>query len=337
MVLLLKNLSRIHAIIYSWVKLKIFKVNAPLFAEWNLTFRCPYQCLYCGANELKIKELETNEILERLSILYKTGIRWITFGGGEPLVKKDIMKILGYAKSLGFSVYLSSTGSGIEKYDGIEHVVDHINLSFDGPADVHDAIRGKGTYERLFHVVNFCKSKNISMSFLCVISKINIGAIDFVLERAKEMNVKVMFQPATLHLDSSLNINPIAPKREDYTQVIKKVIDAKRKGYPVRNSYAGLKYLSYWPEPHSIWCPAGRLTFTIEPDGSLLSCHLYETRRLYGKESNNLSKNNDHSFDKLLKNLKVPQGCATCWCAPIVELALIWQLNPSAIWNALWM
>jgi len=329
-----KYLKRVPSLIKSWVKTQILGFNAPLFVEWNLTFRCPYQCLYCGSREVSVEELDTDEILERLSVLYKAGVRWITFGGGEPLIKKDIMKILEYAKKTGLSVFLSSTGANIEKYSGIEKFVDHINLSFDGPKEIHESIRGKGTYDRLFQVLEFCKGKNIPFSFLCVISKLNIGSIDYVLEKSKEQGVKVMFQPATLCLDSSLSPNPIAPDREEYRRVIQYIIEQKKKGAPVRNSFPGLAYLSNWPQPSKIWCSAGRLTCSIEPDGTILSCHLFETRELHEKTKN---IKDIKEFDTLLKNLKVPQNCATCWCAPIVELALIWNLNLSSVWNTLWM
>ncbi len=322
----------IPALFRSWMKTKVFGINAPLFVEWNLTFRCPYQCLYCGSREVNIKELDTSEIVERLKILYKIGVRWITFGGGEPLIKKDIMKILEVAKSTGFNVFLSSTGINIEKMDGIEKYVDHINLSFDGPEEIHDKVRGEGSYKRLMQVVNFCKQKGIHISFLCVISKLNISTLDFVIETAKKGDVKVMFQPATLYLDSSLSPNPIAPDKEDYNRAMQWIIQKKKGGAPIRNSIAGLKYLSNWPNPAKIWCSAGRLTFTIEPDGTVLSCHLFQTKELYG---NREIRNVD--FDTLVTKLKIPSHCATCWCAPIVELALIWSLNPSAIWNAIWI
>ncbi|HOQ31488.1 MAG TPA: radical SAM protein [Candidatus Hydrogenedens sp.] len=330
----MNKIKNIPTILKSWIKTKVLGVNSPLFVEWNITFRCPYQCLYCGSREVSVNELDTNEILERLAILYKTGVRWITFGGGEPLIKKDIMKILEHAKSLGLNVFLSSTGVNIEKYDGIEKYIDHINLSFDGPEEIHDEIRGKGTYKRLFEVVQYCKMKNISTSFLCVISKLNINTIDFVLQKAQEEHTKVMFQPATLHLDSSLKPNPIAPDKEAYYNAMQDIIRKKKEGAPVRNSFAGLKYLSNWPHPTKIWCCAGRLTYTIEPDGTILSCHLFGTRELYKQKKD---KDNGKDFENLITHLTVPTGCATCWCAPIVELALIWNLNPSAIWNALWI
>ncbi len=276
-----QKVKNIPILLKSWIKTKILGTNSPLFVEWNLTFRCPYQCLYCGSREVSIHELETIEILERLTILHKLGVRWITFGGGEPLIKKDIMKILEHAKSLALNVFLSSTGVNIEKYDGIEKYVDHINLSFDGSPKVHDKIRGEGTYNRLFQVVDFCKSKNIPISFLCVISKLNINELDYVLMKSQEEKIKVMFQPATLHLDSSLTPNPIAPNKNEYNNAIEYIIDKKRQGFPVRNSFAGLKYLKNWPNPTKIWCSAGRLTCTIEPDGTILSCHLFETRELY--------------------------------------------------------
>lgn len=318
---------------YRWVQTRLLNKKVPLFAEWNITFRCPYKCLYCGASDVEMKELGTEEVQKRLESIYKLGVRWITFGGGEPLVRKDIVEILRSAKHLGFVVYLSTTGTNIERIKDIEQYVDHINLSFDGPPEIHNHIRGTGSYQRLFEVLGFCKQKSISISFLCVISLLNIGAIDYVLEKSREVGVPVMFQPATLHLDSSLKANPIAPPVDAYRESIERIIKAKKLGYLIRNSIAGLRYLQHWPEAHNIWCPAGRLSFTIEPDGSVLSCHMWERDKLFCSYN---SKEQD-SFEEKLNKLCVPRGCSSCWCAPLVELALIWDINVSAIWNALWL
>lgn len=319
----------------AWFLTRVLRKNKPVFAEWNITFRCPFRCKYCGANEVSnIKELGAEEIKALLREMYRIGIRWITFGGGEPLIRNDIGEILLYSKRTGFRVYLSTTGFCIERLNNIEESVDHINLSFDGPEEVQDGIRGTGSYKRLFEVVEYCKRKDISISFLCVISSCNLEWIDFVIEKAKEVKVPVMFQPATLHLDSSLTPNPIAPPVEKYREVMKKIISAKKEGAWIRNSLSGLKYLANWPDPANIWCPAGKLSITIEPDGRILSCHLYEIAKV--KSVGEASKRSKYIKEEIEK-LIVPQNCNRCWCAPLVELSLIWSLDFQALKNAIWL
>ncbi|MCX8065800.1 MAG: radical SAM protein [Candidatus Hydrogenedentes bacterium] len=335
MFFLRKSMQEVASLGKAWLLTRVLGKKNPIFAEWNITFRCPFKCKYCGANEVSdIKELDTEEAKEFLEELYKIGIRWITFGGGEPLVRTDIEEILHYSKRLGFRVYLSTTGLFIERLKNIEKCVDHINLSFDGPEEVQDEVRGVGSYKRLFEVVKYCKEKKISTSFLCVISSSNIGSIEFVIEKAKEVRIPVMFQPATLHLDSSTSPNPIAPPVEEYRKVVEKVILAKKNGAWIRNSLSGLKYLANWPNQASIWCPAGRLSITIEPDGTILSCHLYELEKIRSEfESDGGSRN----ISKLIQKLVVPVNCNRCWCAPLVELSLIWTLDYQALKNIFWL
>ncbi len=110
-----KYLKRVPSLIKSWVKTQILGFNAPLFVEWNLTFRCPYQCLYCGSREVSVEELDTDEILERLSVLYKAGVRWITFGGGEPFNKKGYYEDTGICKKDGFECLFKFYGCKYRK------------------------------------------------------------------------------------------------------------------------------------------------------------------------------------------------------------------------------
>ncbi len=333
----LKNVVEIPDLAKAWFLSRLLGKNQPVFAEWNLTFRCPFRCKYCGASEVSdIEELGTDEVKKMLKGMYGAGIKWITFGGGEPLVRSDIAEIVRYAKGLGFRVYLSTTGVFLEKIEGVEKCVDHINLSFDGPEEVHDEVRGEGSYKRLLSVVKFCKEKQISISFLCVISRCNLNYIDFVIAKAKELKVPVMFQPATLHLDSSTLPNPIAPSVDEYRAVMERIIKAKRNGEWIRNSVSGLKYLANWPNPTPIWCPAGRLTITIEPDGKIFSCHLYKIPELK-KEMTSKRGKDVKDFREIFSSLSVPNNCNRCWCAPLVELSLIWNFDLSAIRNVFWL
>ncbi len=330
-----RNIIKLPTLGRAWVSSMVLRKNKPVFAEWNITFRCPFRCKYCGASEVSsVRELGTEEVKTVLEGIYRAGVRWITFGGGEPLVRSDIGEILVYAKKLGFSVYLSTTGVFLEKMDNVEKYVDHINLSFDGPEKVHDEIRGEGSYKKLMSVVEFCREKKISVSFLCVISKCNLESIDFVIAKAKELKIPVMFQPATLHLDSSNLPNPIAPPVTEYRKVMERIIEAKKKGEWIRNSLSGLKYLANWPEPAPIWCPAGRLTITIEPDGTIFSCHLYEFPKVQGTKSI-CAETND--LRDVFRELVIPTSCNRCWCAPLVELSLLWNLDISALMNVFWL
>ena len=69
----------------------------------------------------------------------------------------------------------------------------------------------------------------------------------------------------------------------------------------------------------------------VEPDGRLLACHQFEFARTVAEDGGATHPSITEQFAKMTA---LP-GCPQCWCAPIVELATIFSLQPSAIYGAL--
>lgn len=308
---------------------RVLKQRLPLFLEWNLTFRCNLRCQYCGACNAPSNELGLDEIRHSLDTLRALGAGWVTFGGGEPLLRSDIGEILCHAKSLGFQVFLSTNGSLLPRKAEVLRYVDHVNLSLDGGRETHDAVRGAGAYDQVLAAMETCQNVAMDTSLQCVLSSYNLDKTDEVLAVAREHKLHVMFQPATQWLDSSTSPNPVAPPVGPYREAIEGLIRRKQEGAPVRNSIAGLRHLSKWPSPAGIWCSAGILTCTIEPDGAMLACHQAQVGLFLRGDT----APGDAGLQ--FRSLVRPRGCTQCWCAPLVELALLFSLKPEPIWNAL--
>lgn len=303
--------------------------RTPLFLSWNITFRCNLRCSYCGASEVPRRELSGDEICAGLEEAYELGARWVTFGGGEPLLHGDIGQMIDHAAHLGYQVFLSTNGSLLpRKLDQIRKV-DHINLSLDGPREVHDAVRGEGAFDATLEAAQLAEEAGISYSFLCTLGAHNLHAIDETVALAGEKGVWIMFQPGTLWLDSSTADNPVAAEPEAYRVAMKTLIDLKAGGAPIANSKAGLRHLSKWPDDRKIRCLAGRLAIILEPDGTMLSCHQCQVGGFLERKERPVQSLKDQ-----FQRLALPKGCAQCWCAPVVELALIASFNPEAFWNS---
>jgi MoaA/NifB/PqqE/SkfB family radical SAM enzyme len=309
-------------------KTRICGRKIPLFAAWNITFRCNLNCQYCGVNTMSTPELDTHVVLERLDQLWDLGVRWITFGGGEPLIREDIGVVLGYAKHKGFQVYLSTNGWLAAQRAEAIRVVDHINLSLDGDRDAHDHIRGQGAFDKAIESIEVFQRLGLSVSLLCVLSQHNLDQIQEVISIALKFRLLVMFQPSTVYLNKSLEKNPISPPIDAYRQAIAFLIELKRDGAPIRNSVTGLKHLAKWPEPTQIWCPAGVLMLVMEPNGTLAPCRLAQFESLRGNHNNALT------MKKEFANLKMARNCRECWCATLVEVSLLMSLKPEPLWNA---
>lgn len=67
-------------------------------ANWEITKKCNLSCIHCISTVGVKRELDTNKTLQLVEKLSNLGCKEIYITGGEPLVRKDIFKILKSAK-----------------------------------------------------------------------------------------------------------------------------------------------------------------------------------------------------------------------------------------------
>ncbi len=311
-----------------WVRTQVLGQQLPLLTSWNLTFHCNKRCIYCASPTLNVPELKTAEVLRGIDEFYRMGMRWVTFSGGEPLLRNDIGQLVNHCKDKGITTFISTNGTLLPRRIDEVARVDRITISLDGASDVHDAVRGKGSWDEAVRAIAVCKERGIRVATTCVLSAQNLDTTDDLLAFLEKQGVVCMFQPATKWLDSGTEPNPIAPDTEPYRKVIDTLVTRKRAGAPIANSIAGLKVLRKWPEPTPIRSTAGGITCTVEPDGKVLASHLTETA--------NLEKPREDTRPpwELFREMPVLKSNTQPWCAPILELDLLFALNPSAAMNA---
>src|SRR3989338_7667582 len=91
--------------------------RTPLVVVLNVTFRCNLRCGYCYGQYFgrKDKDFTTEELLGLIDDLGKMGTRSITLGGGEPLMRDDIEKIVKQIKSMGIECGFNTNGLLVAK------------------------------------------------------------------------------------------------------------------------------------------------------------------------------------------------------------------------------
>jgi MoaA/NifB/PqqE/SkfB family radical SAM enzyme len=311
-----------------WVQVHALGRRVPLLVAWNLTFHCNLRCHYCACPTLHVPELKTPLILESITEFHKRGMRWVTFSGGEPLLRNDIGQIVDHAKNLGIVVFISTNGTLLPRRIEAIKRADKITISLDGGERIHDEIRGAGSFAQATRAIELSQDHNIPVGLTCVVSAHNLDTIEEVLELADAYGIACMFQPATKWLNSHTDPNPIAPETAPYRAALDRLIALKRQGAPIANSMAGLKYLRSWPDGQRIWSTAGRLTCTVESDGKVISSHITQTEVLP------VEREDDNPPWVNYEQLVIPEYNEQSWCAPILELDLLFSLNPSAIGNS---
>jgi len=110
------------------------------YARISVTSRCNLRCVYCMREEHQrhhspAGELTTEEIFRCIEALAVSGFRKVRFTGGEPLIRRDIVDLVRYAKAVDGIETVSLTTNGIlldRYFEGlIDAGLNGINLSLD--------------------------------------------------------------------------------------------------------------------------------------------------------------------------------------------------------------
>jgi MoaA/NifB/PqqE/SkfB family radical SAM enzyme len=296
----------------------------PMVVSMVVTNRCNYSCAYCDRWDGRGYQLECDEILTFLDDMAELGTKRVIFTGGEPLIRKDIIQIIGHAKSHGLKVNLNSNGTLVPRLMSQLSQIDGLTISIDGDRDTHDGIRGEGAFDIAIEAVRAAKKHpNIRIRLSAVISRDSIGAEDALLDVAAEEGVEVFFQPAEHRLLGSDGVNPLAPPVDRYRETIDHLIRRKKDGAPIANSASALKYLRDWPDGDALACAGSKLFCRIDHDGRVMICGRM------GEYEESFSAL-DLGFKDAFLSLNTAR-CPTCWCASRVEVNQAFALRPDAI------
>ncbi len=309
------------------INARLFRARKPVIVNWAITYRCNRLCKYCGVVDKQSNELNTSEITSFIDEMSDSGTRKIHFTGGEPLVREDIHIVLDYCKKKKISISMNSNGALVPQKIKDLRNLDVLSLSLDGPKEIHDSIRGAGSYQEVMEAVKYARENNIKVRFVTVLSKLNLNSIDFILDKTRELNVVVIFQPAQKFLLETRKINLIAAPIDEYRCAITRLIKEKNSNRFIGNSVSGLRHLYHWPSLRKISCANALIICRIEPDGEIYGCADFK------KEISGI-KIQEPGFKKAFSIL-MPVSCNECWCASYVELNCLFSGKIDSIFNVI--
>src|SRR3989344_6738034 len=172
-------------------------------------------------------------------------------------------------------VTLATNGILIPDHIDEMHNIDNLIISLDGPKDIHDKLRGKGTFDKVVEAINILNSKGIKTTVNAVITKYNFEYIDFLVEFAKKYNVNLMFQPVVKIKNNSKSD---ALDNKELLNVIEKIKKLKKLNKEIITSNSSLDDLyNFKTEKRKKFqrnCLSGKIFCIISPDGKIVPCLL---------------------------------------------------------------
>ncbi len=185
------------------------KDQYPLNSQIELTYRCNLNCVhcYCKGSEgkhttrhtshvtrhtLENRELTTKEWKEILDEIHKEGCLWLTFTGGEPLIRDDFLKIYAYARNKGFIITLFTNGTLFT-----DKIIDYlvksppysIEITLNGiTKSAYEAItQVEGSFEKVIENIKKLKEKKLPLILKSNCLKQNKNEIAKIKRWAQEL------------------------------------------------------------------------------------------------------------------------------------------------------
>jgi MoaA/NifB/PqqE/SkfB family radical SAM enzyme len=253
----------------------------------------------------KDSSIEKEKVILRQ--IYDSGACGIAFEGGEPLLRKDLVEILAYSRSLPLHTSLVTNGTLLESR--IDEIASYINgvvyVSLDGLEKTHDTIRGvNGCFRKAVRGIIASREK-ASVTINTTIMAENIHEIEDLVKLAKELDIRISLAVAHEYCSAEAS----APASHEIREIARKLVEMKKKGYPLVNSISYFRVIA--KEKNWICKPWSMLN--VGPEGNLvLPCYVrneyvssvsvFETNiktaisRFDWKETENCQKCNLHCY-----------------------------------------
>lgn len=160
-----------------------------------LTNRCNLSCNHCfyaSGTTHSEDELSTQRFLQIIDQLVKFNVHYVTFTGGEPLLRKDIDRLISYARQNGLEVAILTNGLLInrERANFLSRMKVKIQISLDGANEfTYNKIRGRGFHE-VIKSLKLLIECGCDVSISIVPMKENLAEIPETIELAKKLGVK---------------------------------------------------------------------------------------------------------------------------------------------------
>jgi AdoMet-dependent heme synthase len=187
-------------------------LGVPMSVHFDITYRCNERCVHCYLDHDDHGEMTTAEIKRVLDELADAGTFFLTFSGGEVLMRRDFFELLEYARRLSFSVRIKTNAVMIGEAEArrmLELGVDQIQVSiYSHRPEVHDAItKLPGSLRRSIEAIRFLTEEGLRVTIANVLMTANLGDHAGVQALARELGVQYTLDPTiTPKMDGDISI-----------------------------------------------------------------------------------------------------------------------------------
>jgi MoaA/NifB/PqqE/SkfB family radical SAM enzyme/NAD-dependent dihydropyrimidine dehydrogenase PreA subunit len=166
------------------------------YVTWDPTRWCNGRCRHCFA-EATIKsrgspDLTFEEFQRSLAHLrLPTGTR-IRFVGGEPTTRPDLLSWLRACIESGYRPEVATNGILLDDSScrDLKNVTSYVNLSLEGPAEVHEMLRGRGMFDKAMSGLAALATSGIPFGLQATVIHNTLGYLPWLIETARQFGAR---------------------------------------------------------------------------------------------------------------------------------------------------
>jgi radical SAM protein with 4Fe4S-binding SPASM domain len=135
--------------------------------------------------EIKTVIGEVSDMIDDWSGAYDIAFsRSMNMTGGEPFLRPDLFEVLGEAARQGFDIFLLTNGTLVDQTRALrlaELGVKGVQVSIEGPEEVHDSIRGAGSFAASAAGIERLVDAGLAVTLNVTVSRLNASSMRQVI------------------------------------------------------------------------------------------------------------------------------------------------------------
>ena len=263
------------------------------FIQWHLTERCNLRCSHCYQTGAASAELSYHEILSVIDEIDETVQAWaenysldfspsFNVTGGEPFLRSDLYEILSAIRRRGFSIYLLTNGTMIDRDKACrlsDLGIKGVQISIEGPETIHDAIRGKGSFSRSREGIGHLLDEGHTVTLNATLSELNANSVTDLIPFAVNMGVQRLGFSRLVPSGRGRQLIDKALSRDAVRSLYQEIFSRRLDGLEIVSGDPLVAQMSSSPDISgplqdipSGGCAAGISGLTLLSDGTITPC-----------------------------------------------------------------
>jgi len=260
----------------------------PRNCVWEVTLACNLRCAHCGsrAGRPRDRELDTAECLDVVDQLADLGCELVTLSGGEPTLRDDWDLLARAIADRGVKVNMVTNGFAMTPdlaRRAVAAGMCNVGVSVDGPREVHEAIRGPGTFDRTARGIRHLVDAGMSVGIMTTINRLNAGLLPEMKRLATDLGARTWRLQLGKPMGAMNGRDDLVIQPRDVLAIVPELARLKAEGGIVVNVGDSIGYYGPhdrtlrgwgWRGRHEAWrgCQAGMHAIGIESDGGVKGC-----------------------------------------------------------------